>query len=516
MNVISKLKNKLMQGNSKFIFGTLILSLTAVFCKILGAFYRVPLTNILQAEGMGLYQLVYPIFSLLLIVSSSGVPTAVSRLIAEKISLNQVKYANAITKYSIIMIGGLGLILSVLMFLLAPTIALLQGNELIISGYYAIAPSIFIVSIISVIRGVFQGRQNMFPTAISQIVEQLLKVVLGLIFSFLLLPRGVEYAVLGALLGVTISELIAMIILIIIRIISKNRLNQTDEDIPSAKIICKEIVKTAFPITLSCSILPLLLVVDSILIVKLLTKYGVALSTATAQYGILTGVANTIVNLPVVVASSLSTAIVPSICQSIKQGSTDINEKISSTFRIVLFVSIPSVLGCVIFASPILNLLFPSIMVTNGSLALNLLVYSSVNILLLGFMQVSSAILQCLNKIWIPAINLFLSSIIKVVLTLILIPKIGIYASVVASIACYLVATTLNLIILLKITKPKKLHLLTCVISSLILIGVVMIFEILLSDILGKCSIVISLIIGGLIYLLLMFRDLRDFKSSTV
>lgn len=514
MNLLSKLKNKTLSNNSKFLLGTLLLSLTALICKVLGAFYRVPLTNILQAEGMGVYQLIYPIFSLLLVVSTSGVPTAVSRLISEKTSQNQIKYANAITKYSIIMIGGLGLVLSLLMYILAPYISKLQGNLMAVSGYYAIAPSIFIVAIISVIRGTFQGRQNMVPTAISQIIEQVLKVGLGLIFSFFFISRGVEYAVFGALLGVSISELVAMLVLIIINLTSKKKLVMTNEEIPTTIEICKEIIKIAFPITLNCLILPLLLVIDSILIVNLLTKSGVGLSIATSQYGILTGVVNTIVNLPVVIASALSTTIVPSICASLKRSDhIDVSNKISTALKLVLFVSVPSVLGCIIFASPILELLFPSILINSAELVSNLLVYSSFNIILLGFLQVSSAILQCLNKVWIPTINLFVSSVIKVVLTLILVPKIGVYGSVIASIGCYLVAAILNLILFLRMCKPKKLHIIECVIFSMILIGIIMLFQVLLLDIFGRFSMLFSLIFGGIIYLLL---TIKLFKSSTI
>lgn len=504
MGVISYFKTKLLNNKSKLLLGTLILSVTALFCKVLGAFYRVPLTNILKAEGMGVYQLIYPIFSLLLIISTSGIPNAVSRLISEKISQNQIKYANTIAKYSIILIGGFGLFLSVLMFVLAPYIATLQGNLLAVKGYYAIAPSVFVVSIISVLRGVFQGKQNMLPTAISQVIEQVLKVVLGLIFAFLFISKGIEFAVFGALLGVTISEFVAMIVLIIINTINKHKIHLTSEEVPSVSFICKEILKIALPITLNSLILPLLLVVDSVLIVNLLTDFGLSLGTATSHYGILTGVSNTIVNLPVVVATALSTAIVPSICTSLKQGDLQlVNNKISLTFKLILFVSIPSVLCLMIFSEPILNLLFPSIMINEGVLASNLLIYSSINILFLGFLQVSSAILQCLNKMWMPIINLFVSSVIKIVLTLILVPLLGIYGSVIASVSCYFVASLLNFILLLRLYKPKKIHVLLCVVASLILIGIVTIFQVVPIGVLGKFNIVISLILGGCAYLLL-------------
>ena len=196
---------------NRFIFGAIILTVGGFIAKIIGAFYKIPLTNILGSTGMGIYYLVFPIYNLMLVFSSSGVSIAITRLIAEarsnKNKRNETKYFIAGVLVSLI----LSLLFSVFIFIFAKPLAYLQGNVLSYLGFLAITPAIISASLVSIIRAYFQGIENMFPSTVAIVFEQITKLIAGLILSFKLLPYGLEYAVMGSVLAVSISETLTLI-----------------------------------------------------------------------------------------------------------------------------------------------------------------------------------------------------------------------------------------------------------------------------------------------------------------
>ena len=191
-----------------FFSGVLILLVGSVIAKGLGAIYRIPLTWILGVEGLGVYQLVFPIFSLVLVLSSTGMPAGISKMIA--LRKDNVAEINRILKVSVIALSVIGLVFGLILFFCAGLIAQIQGNSIATLPYMAIAPAVVLVSVLSAFRGYFQGRMNMIPTSMSNIFEQFFKLIFGLALSFLFVPQGIEYGVLGAVLGITLSELVAV------------------------------------------------------------------------------------------------------------------------------------------------------------------------------------------------------------------------------------------------------------------------------------------------------------------
>ena len=189
---------------NKFIMGAFYIALGGFIAKAIGAIYRVPLTNVIGSYGMGLYQLVFPLYSLLLTVSGTGVPSALSKLIAEKISLNDRVNADGIFKTSLALMSVIGLFLSISLLAFAPLVARVQGDKNATLLYMLISPSVFLVSIMSVFRGYFQGRMNMKPTALSQIIEQIVKLLFGLFFAYYFMPNVLK-ATAGAVLSVRLA-----------------------------------------------------------------------------------------------------------------------------------------------------------------------------------------------------------------------------------------------------------------------------------------------------------------------
>jgi len=514
MNKLDVLKRKV-GIKSKFLKGALIIGVGTILCKIIGAVYRIPLTNILGAEGMGIYQLVYPIFALILVVSSSGIPTAISKLIAEKISKNQYDYVEKIkivSLYSMIIIGA---VFCFAIISLSGVISSLQGNELSTLGYIVIAPSIFLVAIVSVLRGVFQGQEQMLPTAISQNIEQIGKLVFGLLLAIVLLPYGVLFGVAGALLGVTLSEVFCLIYLLSRSKKMKFSIpEQYDTYCPSGLEVFKELWSVALPITICSAVIPFSLVIDSMIIVNLLVGNGIALDLATSQYGIYSGVVNSVINMPIIVASSLAIVLVPSVCNSFASGD-DITarKKMNQAFQISLFVSVPCFFIFLIFGYDIMRILFPVIM--NGELAnlTNLLLQiSSINVVFLSFFYISTSLLQCLDKYWVPSINLMVCSVLKIVLIFILIGSIGIVAGAVAGVVSFGIALIINLVFLYKHQKITQLHSLFCIffsgLSVLIILGLKNILPFM-----GVYAILPALLVGGIFYLLSVWWLFNKCKS---
>ena len=196
------------------LMGALVLAVGGMIAKLVGALYKIPLTNILGTNGMGLYYLVFPLYSLLLVLISSGTSLAVSRLVSTERIHNNKHNELVIFKVALVYVFVLSLIFSALLIVFSHNISAIQGNANARVGYIAIAPAIIFSSLIAVVRGYFQGQENMIPTLLNNILEQVIKLVSGLILANYFMRKGVMFAVFGAILGVTISEFFAFILII--------------------------------------------------------------------------------------------------------------------------------------------------------------------------------------------------------------------------------------------------------------------------------------------------------------
>ncbi|MFA6331301.1 MAG: polysaccharide biosynthesis protein, partial [Clostridia bacterium] len=451
-----------------FIWGVLILSAGAFIAKVLGAIYRIPLTNIIGAEGIGLYQMVFPLYSLLLVASSAGIPTAISRLVAEKTAQNDNVGAKLVFKSALILMLLLSGIASIIIFFLSGTFARLQGNTSATMAYYVISPAVIFSAVIASFRGYFQGRQNMVPTSISMCIEQVVKVIFGLYFANLWLPMGIPYGVMGAVLGVTISEIVTSIIMAIQyftyvkneKVIFKK--TKTAFHFSEYKLAIIKVFKVALPITLGSLILPLTLLIDSMLIINILSSSGFTTQISTSLYGLETGVVNSLINFPAVISLSIATAIVPTLSSAITTGENNsVSIKTKLAIKIAWLIALPCFAGMLIFSDQIISVLYSggleNTVIDEFLVAANLLKLSSISIIYIAFLQIFTATLQAYKKSYVPLVNLLIAVVLKVALNLILIPipLINIQGAVIANIFCYFTACALNLLYLRKIIDLK-------------------------------------------------------------
>ena len=431
-----------MVKDKKILGGATALGIGAFVSKLLGAIYRVPLTNLIGGFGLGLYQMVFPVYSVLLDFSGAGLPSALSKIISsnreENKYLNAEKYLKSSLKFFLI----IGLLGTCLMAILSRPLSLLQGNVDAYFSYITLAPAVFLVALISCYRGYFQGLMNMKPTAISQVTEQVIKLFFGLFFAYIFLPN-VPLAVAGATLSISFSELFAYLYLFIKHKRLKNKVLPIDlHDKKEHKDRVKKILKVTMPITFIGIMIPLSQVIDSCIIVNVLNGYR---NDATALYGLLSGVVATVIGLPVSICYGISAVTIPAVSSATTE--LEKNKNATKTLALTFAVALPCAVFCALFSPFIINLLFKSLPTQEKSVAVNLLRVSSPCIVLLSVLQTGNAVLIGKGKFYKPILSLSVGIFAKIILSVILlkIPELNIYGGAISIIACYFISSLINL-----------------------------------------------------------------------
>lgn len=424
-----------LEGKIGVASGTIGFILSTVLVKVIGAIYKIPLYRLLGVEGVGLYQMVFPVYALLLTFAGGGVSTAITKLVADGYD------ADDILKKCLLTFGVAGLFFSVCLAIFSKEIAFLQGNELATGLYLAVSPSVFIVAVIGCVRGYFQGKSTFSPTAFSQVIEQLVKAVSALIALYLF-DGNVVFKGIIACLAITTSELSALLFLLL-KLKKIKRLNSCFSK-EKKTITYGYAIKFITPITLSTIILPLAAFFDSFIAINALKQ--IFFEKATALYGVYAGGVDAIIALPVGLLHCLILGYLPKI---------SLNKK---GMRIFLFIILISVLGAVavFFGAPIISrVLFKES--EYSSILTLLLRYASFSVILRSGVQASNFLLLSAKKQKISLLNLSVGVIFKLLLslTLIKIPKINLFGMLISDVACYFVALILNLVYIYYILKCK-------------------------------------------------------------
>lgn len=417
--------------------GAGVLAIGSVVAKMLGALYRIPLTNVLGAQGMGMYQLIFPVYALFMVLSTAGIPTALSRIVAEKRALgldSRKFFATAMATLAVT--GG---IFSILTFALARQFAAWQGNPDTYYGFMVISPAILLVGFISGFRGWFQGEMYMIPTAISNVVEQVVKLALGISLALTLVRKGLVYAVCGALAGVALSEAVALVYMFVTYLVRSAKARRTGEYTVKERMSrddAKSMLLIAFPIAIVAVLMPLSNFFDSVIIVNMLKIHGESLQTATAWYGLLSGPVQSLVNMPIVAIMSIAIAIVPSVSHSNAMRDADaIMLKSRLCVKTSYLLGIPFAFFFAVFAPDLLKTVYPALSEQSLALASNLLRISAFNVVAYSAMQIYVSLLQALDKTKWAVLSLVCAIIVKTVLSVVLVRYIGITGGAIASLA---------------------------------------------------------------------------------
>ena len=441
-------KAKKRESKGAFLKGAIWIAAGGFIAKVIGALYRIPLTNLIGGHGLGLYQLVYPVYCLLLTVSATGIPSSIAKLTAERIA--QGGNDRAVLKTAMKLFIWIGLVGTLLMAVIAPFLSKAQGSEEVLLGYYALAPSVLLVSIISVFRGWFQGRNRMFPTALSEVVEQVVKVGFGLLFAYLF-RESVVKAVIFLLLSVSLSELVTLLVMwIIFKRVPAPTLSKND----GGRVAVKTVLKMSIPVTLNSILIPLSGLLDSILAPRLLGGYA---SDAVALFGLFSGGAVTVINLPVSVCYGLAAASIPRIATAREKGGK-LRKNIFFSLGITAFVSGISAVGLYLFAEPAVKIIFRSLTEEELNVLVGLVKALSVSALTLSCVQTLSACLTAQGKPQYAALSMMIALTAKTGLYVFWLrdPSVSVFGLAYATNIAYAVAFLLDLVYNMYISKRKR------------------------------------------------------------
>jgi stage V sporulation protein B len=418
-----------------FIKGAIILLVAGIINRILGFIPRIALPRIIGAEGVGLYQLSFPFLTVMLTIITGGIPLAVAKWIAEAESQGDSWRAKSIFRTALGIVILLAVLMTAIMLLFAPWItAHLLPDPRVYRTFLAMSPILLISGVSAVYRGYFQGMQNMIPSAVSQIVETVLRIVAMLAFASMLLPLGLEWAAAGAMLGVVVGEVGGLLVILwkyrkakkIPQAAAEKQVNgSADKD----SGVIRRLLKLSIPVTGNKLAGSLSYLLETIFTARSLVAAGIASGVATAQYGALQGMIVPLVLLPTALTYSLAVSLVPSLSEAAARGNHAlIHKRLHQSMRLALVTGAPFVVVMALFAEPICRILY-----NHADIApmLQLIAPAGLFIYLQAPLQ---ATLQALDKPGTALMNTLIGAAVKLALIVYLASdaKFGIYGAVIA------------------------------------------------------------------------------------
>ncbi|NLP18266.1 MAG: polysaccharide biosynthesis protein [Firmicutes bacterium] len=494
-----------------FMTGAFVLSAAGIITKIFGALYRIPLTWLIGDEGMGLYGMSYPLYNMLLVLSTAGIPVAISKLVSEKVTKGNYRDAQRVFGLSFLMLATSGLFFSLLLFFGARPL-LNKGFLRDPRAYYGIvciAPAVFLVSVMSAFRGFFQGLQTMVPTALSQIVEQLARAATALSLAYYLFGRGIEFAAAGAAFGAVVGALAGLLLLLVFYsrrhlYFTGPRLYRGERSTPGE--IVASIVKLAIPVSLASLVMPLVQNIDVAIVPARLGVAGYSVKEATALFGQLSQMAATLINLPTIITVAIGVSLVPAISAASALGDEAlVRSRVAAAVRMTIIVELPAFVGLYILAEEIMALLYghPQAGVALSGLA--------ASVLFLGLHQTTSGVLQGLGRTDIPVKSLLVGAVCKVILTYILTarPAFGIRGAALGTVTAFIISSSLNLLALGRLIgfslEVKDMFIKPAVAAGLMGLAVVGSYRLVAPRGGNSPATLISIGVGAVAYVLILF-----------
>lgn len=349
-----------MKGKESFIGGAMALLVSSVIVKVLGALFKIPLTNLIGDSGMGLFAFAMQFFSLLFVVAAAGLPVAESHLISEAFAKGERRRAQAIVVHAAAVFGTLALALSAGLAGFAPLLCRLFGEADAVWCLVAIAPAVFLVTVEAILRGWYQGTGNMMPTAISQVAEAIGKLIVGLLLARRLLDEGygITGAAVGAVIGVTCGELLAVYYLLWS---ARRGVWNAIFHRQKAPSVIPQLFQLMIPVTLGAAVMTVSGFLDMAVIYRRLPAAGFSPAEIVAAYGAYTGMAMTLFNLPQALSNSVSVSVLPALSAAhARRNTAQVHRLITSSMRLTLLVCLPCGAGLFAFSHPLLQALFAS------------------------------------------------------------------------------------------------------------------------------------------------------------
>lgn len=414
-------------GNNKkdgFIMQAGILAAASIICRMIGLLYRGPLTGIIGDEGNGYYSTAYNIYTIVLLVSSYSIPSAIAKVLAQRLALKEYRNAQRIFKCALVYVMVVGGAASLILFMGAPSFVM--GNSIPVLRVFA--PTIFFYGLLGVLRGYFQAHRTMMQTSVSQILEQILNAAVSLGAAYVLMQTAVAaggdsstqamYGAVGSAIGTGAGVVVALLFMAVIYMMNHKMIKRRadydkTETQESYWDIFKLMMAVVTPFILSTCIYNLTTSLNQTIYLKMMVEYReVDVVAATTELGIFSTKAVTISNIPIALASAMSSAIVPTIASTYAQGSVkQTKKKVAYAIKVTMLISIPAAVGIGVLARPVMMVLFPQL--ESLELASRLLMGLSATVVLYGLSTLTNAVLQGIGKVNIPVINAVIAIIVQ-------------------------------------------------------------------------------------------------------
>ena len=430
--------------------GATILAIAGIVSKIFGAIFRIPLTNMIGAEGQSYYGAAYPVYQMFYVIATAGFPVAISRMVSERVARGD--YINAEKSYKVALRATLAisLVSFFICFFGAGSIAKFIGNPGAEASIRAISIALMFTPFAASLRGYFQGHQIMTPTAVSQVIEQIVRVCTGLFLAYMFFRTNLELAAAGATFGASAGMIAAMIVLFVIfrryRPRREENLAKSTVIIESTRERLKELFEIVIPITIGSAIMPLMMLIDAAVVMRRLQATGWDFQMSKTLYGLISGYCDPLVNLPVVFIDAICISLIPAVTTAFTlKIKSDLDGNIRAGLKTMMIIAFPCAVGLIALAQPILLLLYAR-KPDEALMAVHPLQIQALGIITLAIMRTLSASLQGIGKMTLPVVNLFIGAVAKIAITFVLvgIPALNINGAAAGTVCAYLIAALLN------------------------------------------------------------------------
>ncbi len=510
-----------------FMKSVAVVMIAQLAIKLMGFIYRVILTNIegFQDAGNSYYGTGYKVYVFILAIATTGVPSAISKLVAEKMAVNDPKGAHKVFKTATKLFTFIGLFFAALLFFGAEFISVhLLSNPGVAGTLATLAPAVLFVSIASVFRGYFIGMQNVSAHSAAQVIEQVVNSVLSVVFVLMLMGKSPEIMAMGSTAATAASTLVALVYLYMFyqknkASVHENIRNAAPHIVESTKVTIRKILRYVIPISFASIVVSLSGLVDILSVMEGLQKYGYTLERANEIYGIIVGKVDILVSIPHTFNVAIVTPLIPMITElMVKKDYRGAQNRINFSMKLSSIIAFPCTIGLVILAAPVFQAVFPN--APEGSFLLQIEAWAIIFSLLA---QVAEGALNGIGKLIVPGIAVIIAAVVKYVLNILLIPIYGEVIVPITTIIYHLVNCLIASIVLYKALKSKP-DLKNIIIKPLFASGIMgaivyLIFNglkyIFTSSII---SMIISIIVGAITYfiLLLAFNTLTKEEKETI
>ena len=447
---IEKEESKGQQTSALMMKGATILVIAGIVSKIFGAIFRIPLTNMIGAEGQAYYSAAYAVYNLLFVIATAGFPVAISRMVSSRIAEGDFINAHKSYKLAMKVSWALGIVSFLIMYFGSGVIANIYKNPGSEASMKAISLALLFTPLVASMRGYYQGRQDMKPTGITEVIEQMMRVAAGLTLAYMFYKTSLVNAAAGATFGASAGIIAAFVAMMFIYSRDKktrSRLFETSIERPeSDKTRLKELLAFLIPITIGSSVMPIMFNIDAGIIVRRLLATGWDSEMAEKLYGLMGGYCDPIINLPNIFIDAICISLMPAVTTAFTlKIKKDLDDHIKTGLKTMMIITYPCAIGLIVLAKPILTMLYYK-QYDEAVMAVPALQILAVSIITLAIMRTFSTSLQGIGKMMLPVWNLLIGAVVKAIVSYILlgIPAININGAAFGSVMAYVTAGILN------------------------------------------------------------------------